>query len=420
VAAAAVIAITIPAGLGAFGHLPRPARPQQTPAGPTLYIYDIGFRGQGGTVTPVSTATNTPGKPIRVGGFGQMAVTPDGKTVYVTTGPTVTPISTATNTAGKPIHVSGGDTGGIAITPDGKTAYVTTDTGTVTPIKTATNTPGTPIHVGGGPGSGGQIVITPDGKTAYVTTATGVTPISTATNIPGTPIHVPGAGNLGGSIGKIVITPDGKTAYVLDTGGTVTPINTATNTPGTPIHTWCPATQSRSGCQTIMVSAGYIAVTPDGKTVYVATETGCQVAGYRDCKVWVAAISTATNKFLGFVPPGLSPPGINVPVGASNNLGQIAITPDGKTAYITTGSTVTPINTATNTLGKPIHVGPGRIPTTPGLRGGDSSYIAITPDGKTAYVATGAGVTPINTATNTPGKPIHVSGAPWAVTAIAP
>ena len=60
----------------------------------------------------------------------------------------MTPISTATNTAGKPIKV-GTDPGAIAITPNGKTAYVANDgSGTVTPIDTATNTAGKPIKVG--------------------------------------------------------------------------------------------------------------------------------------------------------------------------------------------------------------------------------------------------------------------------------
>lgn len=41
---------------------------------------------------------------------------------------------------------------GIAITPDGKTAYVTGSTfNVVTPITIATNTPGTPIPVGTNP-----------------------------------------------------------------------------------------------------------------------------------------------------------------------------------------------------------------------------------------------------------------------------
>jgi len=164
-AVAAVIAVAIPAGLGAFGHLLGPARPQQSPAPPTLYIYsDNGSHG--GTVTPVNTATGTHGKPIHVGlsgstpkgGFapadGQIAITPDGKTAYLITGSSVTPVSTATGTPGKPIHVVGGYPNQIVITPDGKTAYVLTTPmsgqNTVIPISTATNTPGKPIEVARG------------------------------------------------------------------------------------------------------------------------------------------------------------------------------------------------------------------------------------------------------------------------------
>ena len=65
------------------------------------------------TVTPISTATNTAGKPIRVGSPADaLAITPDGKTLYAAsstaTRNAVTPISTATNRAGKPIFTSRG------------------------------------------------------------------------------------------------------------------------------------------------------------------------------------------------------------------------------------------------------------------------------------------------------------------------
>ena len=70
----------------------------------------------------------------------------------------MTPITTATNTPGSPIRVGTGPLS-IAITPDGKTAYVISKTShTITPITTATNTPGRPIKVGTGPLS---MVITP-------------------------------------------------------------------------------------------------------------------------------------------------------------------------------------------------------------------------------------------------------------------
>ena len=58
----------------------------------------------------------------------------------------MTPISTATNKADTTIKV---ESGVIAITPNGKTVYVYNDvTGTLTPIKTATNTAGKVIKVG--------------------------------------------------------------------------------------------------------------------------------------------------------------------------------------------------------------------------------------------------------------------------------
>ena len=71
--------------------------------------------------------------------------------------------------------------------------------------------------------------------------------------------------------------------------------------------------------------------------------------------------------------------------------------------------TVTPIATATNTAGPPIHVGQGPF------------AIAISPDGRTAYVANGLSdtVTPIRTRTNTAGSPIHVGRYPFAI-AITP
>jgi YVTN family beta-propeller protein len=77
------------------------------------------------------------------------------------------------------------------------------------------------------------------------------------------------------------------------------------------------------------------------------------------------------------------------------------------------GGTVTPIDSGTNIAGPGINVGEGPID------------IAITPDGSTAYVAndalgTGSGtVTPIATATNTAGTPIIVGTNPFGL-AITP
>jgi YVTN family beta-propeller protein len=86
---------------------------------------------------------------------------------------TVTPINTATNTPGTPI-ASGSGPIAVAITPDGRTAYVTNDisAGTVTPINTATNTPGATIPVGSNPFT---VAVTPDQSPSAVFGASSVT-----------------------------------------------------------------------------------------------------------------------------------------------------------------------------------------------------------------------------------------------------
>ena len=211
-----------------------------------------------GTVTPISTATSTAAKAIKVGDeplchryhagrqdrlrrqlrrgdrhadqhrdqhrrqadqHGShpraIAITPDGRTAYVANSgaenvphsATVTPIRVATGTAGKPIGLAGPPQA-IAITPNGKTAYVSTGpVNTVVPISTATNTAGKPISIGD---YAQAITITPDGRTAYVNEiqpqGVFLVPIRTATNTPGKPIKA-------GSPQPVAITPDSRTVY---------------------------------------------------------------------------------------------------------------------------------------------------------------------------------------------------------------
>lgn len=166
-----------------------------------------------------------------------------------------------------------------------------------------------------------------------------VVPIDAATGTAGSSIPV--GDTLGTAPHGIAITPDGKTAYVANQGSnSVTPIDIATGTPGTPI----PVGSGPSG----------IATTPDGKTVYVANSSSQSVT----------PIDTATNTAGPAIPIQLFPE-------------AIAITPDGKTAYVASGGItglLTPIDTATNTLGAPLAFG------------GIPGQMAITPDGKTVYV----------------------------------
>jgi len=178
----------------------------------------------------------------------------------------------------------------------------------------------------------------------------------------------------------VAVTPDGKTAFVANySSNTVTPIAVATNTADTPI--------------TVGTSPNGIAITPDGATAYVTNQISHTVT----------PIAVATNT-----------PGYPITVGGPG-LGGIAITPNGTTAYVTSyggNGTVTPIAVATNAPGSPISLPAGSNP----------GRIAITPDGATAYVTTthnGGTVTPIDLATNTPGNPIPAASNPVGI-AITP
>src|SRR5262245_55812191 len=166
---------------------------------------------------------------------------------------------------------------------------------------------------------------------------------------------------------RALTAPRHPTAFVVNSGGTVTPIGLTTRRAGKPIK--------------VGANPQAIAITPDGKTAFVANYGSNSVT----------PINTSTRRA-----------GAPIPVGKQPR--AIAITPNGETAYVLDWGTaaVTPISTATNRAGPAIPVG---------------SYpfaIAIAPDGGTAYVANYGSntVTPISTATGRPGPAVPVGQAP--------
>lgn len=311
-----------------------------TPDGKTAYVaLNARCPGCRGSVIPVSTSTYRVGAAIKVASIlpATMAITPNGKTLYVGDwdSGTVTPIRTATNTAGKPIKTGANPSlVAMAATPNGKTVYVVNQgPGTVTPINTATNTAGPNIKVGVTPGA---IVITPNGKTAYVLNlAEGVpgkgtvTPINTAANTAGKPIAIKGA-SFPDTLNLMVISPSGKTIYAV-ANTTLTPINTATNT-------------ARPAIRVAPRGAGdySAAITPDGKTIYIDGITS-------GLKGFIVPFSTATGA-------------VGKPIIVRGFPYPMAITPDGKTLYVLCAGgpgpqDIIPVNTATNTAGPAIHTG---------------------------------------------------------------
>jgi DNA-binding beta-propeller fold protein YncE len=296
------------------------------------------------------------------------------------------------NTASAPRTAATPSAPKVPAAPTGSAYVITSGAGTVTPIDLATNTAGKPIPVSGEPIA---MAVAPDGKTAYVasgatnsgrepTMAQTVTPIDLTTSTPGKPIALEDPPQ------AIAIAPDGKTAYVINgfPTRTVTPIDLATNTPGKPVTLSAPPQQ--------------IAMAPAGNTAYVTIAIG-QTAGTQ-AKYDFAPFDLATGKL-----------GKHVKLN-SGEPESIAITPDGKTAYVVSQSsrtmiTVTPIDLRTLKTGNLINF---RTKPWPKNYYGSPLAIAIAPDGETAYVTNGVAgtVTPISLATGTPGKPIRLSGKP--------
>jgi YVTN family beta-propeller protein len=180
-----------------------------------------------GTVSVIDTATNRVTATFTVGGAPVGAVvTPDNAHVYIANfNNAVNVVATATNTVTATItHSSMSGPLEAAITPDGKTVYVTNEiSNKVTVISTATNTATTAIPVGQIPNG---LVVTPDGTRLYVSNGADntVSVISTATNT--VIATIPG---LSGPEG-IAVTADGVQVFVANTvADTISAIATATN-----------------------------------------------------------------------------------------------------------------------------------------------------------------------------------------------
>lgn len=305
-----------------------------------------------GTVSVIDTGDSVVVETVLVGPGPQgIAVTPDGKRVYVAntgaSGPndTVSVIETAsgTDTVVATIRV-GRAPHGVAVTPDGKRVYVANGTESVSVIDTNTNAVVTTILLGLG-ASPFDVAVTPDGKHAYVTNTLNNGPsgppdnvlvIATTTNAVVATVPV------GSNPHSVAVTPDGKHVYVANLGSSsVSAIDTI----------------SKTVSATVSLEAGVapfgLAVTPDGKHVYVANTGSFGVSPS------VLVIDTATNTVAATVPVGGYP-------------FEVSVTPDGKHVYVTnTGSGTSVIDTATNMVTATVgvsSVGVGVIPSPQGVQ----------------------------------------------------
>ncbi len=216
--------------------------------------------------------------------------------------------------------------------------------------------------------------VTPDGKTMYVAVgAAGVVPVDLETGTVGATIALPGSGG-NGAVGGVAFSPDGSTAYVASFGK-VYIVDVAT---GTPI-----AEPTSPINNVLFYSARHIAVSPDGGSVWVA-------AGESN---WLVPIETATETALDRV---------TVPSFATN----LAFTGDGSKLWaLSTGTTtfLVPIDPTTNTAGTGISfAGSGMSVESFG------NGLAVSPNGKTAYVSSAEKFVAVNLQAGTVGTPVHL------------
>jgi DNA-binding beta-propeller fold protein YncE len=164
-------------------------------------------------------------------------------------------------------------------------------------------------------------------------------------------------------------TSRGLTAYILEYGQVV-PVYLATDTIGQAIDLGAPTWA--------------IAASPDGKTVYVASGVPGQDGQ-------VTPIDTAVN-------------GAGTPIPVGESPAALTFGPGGRTLYVlnTNDNTVTPIDVAAGTAGQPI----------PFQSAAPDKQLLVTPDGKTAYISTSDGLLPIDTTAGIAGTPVDLRAAP--------
>ena len=336
----------------------------------------------------------------------------------VSTSDVLTPFFTSDDTTRSPVGLGGYIASGVGVTPDGRTAWTTNaatqgNPGSVIPVDLTQSTPlaGGAVTVPGATTSHvctngsvnvlaglGGVAITPNGRTLYsvdaATNALYVVDVSQAPALPGTPVALPS----GAQPEALAVTTDGARVLVADAG--TDEVSVVSVASGQIVAEMALATGAKPFG---------IAVTPDGRHAYVA-EGGLNK---------VVPIDLSNNQVGAAIAVGSGPDGV-------------AVSPDGQHVYVTNGgtgltadsmgncqttnpgsNTVSVIATQTNTV----------VATVTGVSG--PSGPAITPDGRTVYVAPGysngasSAITPINAATDTAGTAFTTSSYPFQV-AISP
>jgi DNA-binding beta-propeller fold protein YncE len=293
------------------------------------------YDATGGTLSPLTPPMVAV---VAAGSFPtEVAVSPDGKNVYVANGfsNSVSEYDVGVGgalSAKTPAFVAAGiDPFGVAVSPDDKSVYVTNE-----------------FNNSGGPSSGtvSQYDVGPGGA------LTPKTPATVAT----------GAGPQG-----VAVNADGKSVYVINAGSNP-------SLPGTVAqYSIDPVTGALSPKTPAAVATGagprFVAVSRDGKSVYVTNESGNTVSQYN-----VGGGGALTPKNPATVAAGTDPQGL-------------AVSPDSKSIYVINAGGLPPV---TGTVSQ-YNVDPltGALsPKSPAtVATGVSPFgVVVSPEGKSVYV----------------------------------
>ncbi|HUD18054.1 MAG TPA: YncE family protein, partial [Acidimicrobiales bacterium] len=314
-----------------------------------------------------------------------------------------------------------GSAGPIAISPDGRTAYVGNRLiGQVVPVDLPSGRAQRPITLGDWPIN--AIAITPDGRTAYVVEggiADAVIPIDLATRTVGPAIDVPGPRGLGTSI---AMAPNGRMAYVdslSESDDRPTSRQTVTITHTVPSYVVPIDLVTDKALRPISLeplsSGGHTVLSEEprcvtecgfGETIGGIAITADGRTAYVSDSAYGSNSETKTTS--GLFSIELSTEQVSPEIVTTGAGGPLAITPDGQFAYVASDYTVTSIDLGSNTAGPSLSVVP------PGEM---LSAMAITPDGATLIAA---GYSEIGLINLHSGKVESLIQSPGGAVAIAP
>ncbi len=248
-------------------------------------------------------------------------------------------------------------TNGMAVSPDGKRVYVSGRDGYIKVVEDSTLlgqlTPDPSAGWQGVPGWGfsdrpGPLVVSPDGKRLYVASGTGVVSVFDTENL-GTPVTNPSGITTwqatpiktaiidGGIAGEehyrastpmdIAITPDGNTLYVAFAGGYTSRYDDLSGT-------WAFATDTMkvlgekapggSGAlvpQPVSKAYGALAVSPDGARLYITND--------RFRPGGITVVDTARSREIGSA--------LNTSSADGWSANDVVLSPDGRSAWVRTG-----------------------------------------------------------------------------------